>query len=874
MKFAALANRYSVAVAAESSDLSIDFSDTIFSETQKDIQYSIESAEIAQRDLEILTRLESVVGAGKMNSVSLETACIGLNIINRRYGLETVATEGIVDGIKNATAKVIKFFSDCLKYVGDKFKSMLGDSDATTEKAIESTKENIEKLESIRNDSELLAELEEEYSKEKNNLDAAYKNYKEKGTIEFKIKGRYKPRPYDYKGLSSAIALMDKASASLAASVSSIIALSDTFITEIEKLSSSQEVKEETLNDLTSKYMQEFTAILVKTGMRESKGDDGSTVYSTDLAISHNVSVAITTGSSFKERRLKVEPVVAANDNNEGIFLSEDQFKRVFRAVFSSTVGANLKSISEDTNKLSEKADALHKRINGQDAESVASIRELSSFITSVLNKAVQAPVQMAASLKGLLTSLSAGCLYYSQNIVKYNSSVVLDSQAKESVNLQSASNYISLENVEFDVDEILAIESEANLDFNLAMEAFTLGKNYIDSGNIQMSLEGYLDHLQTKYSSFNISLENDKDIEAMEKEEKKSEKSGGLIGFFKAVFKFISRVLKTIWDKIMYLIRGDKSRTKDGKDKMEKVSKMQKEIAKEGIPKEKKKKVKEEKEKYSPEVVDYFEKGRFSFTVTNESYSLGKNATIKDLQKAVASYEDALNRIPLLFLSIANIPSNISRSFTEAMNKGIVVPIEELEEFKSSLIVNLIKVIDEDGVKPAWPDQNKLTISNFCNSYMVVDQKDFRLNYGTLFVPTILKPDDFSNESTIEVGVGELGILSKALLDMYKYADIAKEKGTETLEKINSDKETFSEVMTNYIIGLEKRGLEDSAEHKAIRSFFKYYRDYLVNLSLTVGKLTQRLITMRLFLEKVIEKGNSIEVKLREAKPKTEEAS
>lgn len=874
MKFAALANRYSVAVAAESSDLSIDFSDAIFSETQKDIQYSIESAEIAQRDLEILARLESVVGSGKMNSVSLETACIGLNIINRRYGLESVATEGIADGIKNATAKVIKFFSDCLKYVGDKFKSMLGDSDATTEKAIESTKVNIEKLDSIRNDSELLAELEEEYSKEKNNLDAAYKNYKEKGTIEFKIKGKYKPRPYDYKGLSSAVALMDKVSASLAASVSSIIALSDTFITEAEKLSSSQEVKEEVLNDLTSKYMQEFTAILVKTGMRESKGEDGSTVYSTDLAISHNVSVAITTGSNFKDHRLKVEPVVAANDTNEGIFLNEDQFKRVFSAVFSSSVGANLKSISEDTSKLSEKADALHKRINGQDAESVASIRELSSFITSVLNKAIQAPVQMAASLKGLLTSLSAGCLYYSQNIVKYNSSVVLDSQAKESVNLQSASNYISLENVEFDVDEILAIESEANLDFNLAMEAFTLGKNYIDSGNIQMSLEGYLEHLQTKYSGFNISLENDKDIEAMEREEKKSEKSGGLIGFFKAVFKFISRVLKTIWDKIMYLIRGDKSRTKDGKDKMEKVSKMQKEIAKEGIPKEKKKKVKEEKEKYSPEVVDYFEKGRFSFTVTNESYSLGKNATIKDLQKAVASYEDALDRIPLLFLSIANIPSNISRSFTEAMNKGIVVPIEELEEFKSSLIVNLIKVIDEDGVKPAWPDQNKLTISNFCNSYMVVDQKDFRLNSGTLFVPTILKPDDFSNESTIEVGVGELGILSKALLDIYKYADIAKEKGTETLEKINSDKETFSSVMTNYIVGLEKRGLENTDEHRAIRSFFKYYRDYLVNLSLTVGKLTQRLITMRMFLEKVIEKGNAIEVKLREAKPKTEEAS
>lgn len=874
MKFAALANRYSVAVAAESSDLSIDFSDTIFSETQKDIQYSIESAEIAQRDLEILTRLESVVGAGKMNSVSLETACIGLNIINRRYGLETVATEGIVDGIKNATAKVIKFFSDCLKYVGDKFKSMLGDSDATTEKAIESTKENIEKLDSIRNDSELLAELEEEYSKEKNNLDAAYKNYKEKGTIEFKIKGKYKPKPYDYKGLSSAVALMDKASAALAASVSSIIALSDTFITEAEKLSSSQEVKEEVLNDLTSKYMQEFTAILVKTGMRESKGEDGSTVYSTDLAISHNVSVAITTGPSFKDHRLKVEPVVAANDTNEGIFLNEDQFKRVFSAVFSSSVGANLKSIAEDTSKLSEKADALHKRINGQDAESVASIRELSSFITSVLNKAVQAPVQMAASLKGLLTSLSAGCLYYSQNVVKYNSEVVLDSQAKESVSFENTSNYISLENVEFDVDEILAIESEANLDFNLAMEAFTLGKNYIDSGNIQMSLEGYLDHLQTKYSSFNISLENDKDIEVMEREEEKSEKSGGLIGFFKAVFKFISRVLKTIWDKIMYLIRGDKSRTKDGKDKMEKVSKMQKEIAKEGIPKEKKKKVKEEKEKYSPEVVDYFEKGRFSFTVTNESYSLGKNATIKDLQKAVASYEDALDRIPLLFLSIANIPSNISRSFTEAMNKGIVVPVEEMEEFKSNLIVNLVKVIDEDGVKPAWPDQNKLTISNFCNSYMVVDQKDFRLNYGTLFVPTILKPDDFSNESTIELGVGELGILSKALLDIYKYADIAKEKGTETLKKINSDKETFSSVMTNYIVGLEKRGLENTDEHRAIRSFFKYYRDYLVNLSLTVGKLTQRLITMRMFLEKVIEKGNAIEVKLREAKPKTEEAS
>lgn len=874
MKFAALANRYSVAVAAESSDLSIDFSDTIFSETQKDIQYSIESAEIAQRDLEILERLESVVGASKMNSVSLETACIGLNIINRRYGLETVATEGIVDGIKNATAKVIKFFSDCLKYVGDKFKSMLGDSDAATEKAIESTKVNIEKLDSIRKDSELLAELEEEYSKEKNNLDAAYKNYKEKGTIEFKIKGKYKPKPYDYKGLSSAVALMDKVSAALAASVSSIIALSDTFITEAEKLSSSQEVKEEVLNDLTSKYMQEFTAILVKTGMRESKGEDGSTVYSTDLAISHNVSVAITTGPSFKDHRLKVEPVVAANDTNEGIFLNEDQFKRVFSAVFSSSVGANLKSIAEDTSKLSEKADALHKRINGQDAESVASIRELSSFITSVLNKAVQAPVQMAASLKGLLTSLSAGCLYYSQNIVKYNSEVVLDSQAKESVSFENTSNYISLENVEFDVDEILAIESEANLDFNLAMEAFTLGKNYIDSGNIQMSLEGYLDHLQTKYNSFNISLENDKDIEVMEREEEKSEKSGGLIGFFKAVFKFISRVLKTIWDKIMYLIRGDKSRTKDGKDKMEKVSKMQKEIAKEGIPKEKKKKVKEEKEKYSPEVVDYFEKGRFSFTITNESYSLGKNATIKDLQKAVASYEDALDRIPLLFLSIANIPSNISRSFTEAMNKGIVVPVEEMEEFKSNLIVNLVKVIDEDGVKPAWPDQNKLTISNFCNSYMVVDQKDFRLNYGTLFVPTILKPDDFSNESTIEVGVGELGILSKALLDIYKYADIAKEKGTETLKKINSDKETFSSVMTNYIVGLEKRGLENTDEHRAIRSFFKYYRDYLVNLSLTVGKLTQRLITMRMFLEKVIEKGNAIEVKLREAKPKTEEAS
>lgn len=874
MKFAALANRYSVAVAAESSDLNIDFSDTIFSETQKDIQYSIESAEIAQRDLEILARLESVVGSGKMNSVSLETACIGLNIINRRYGLETVAIEGIVDGIKNATAKVIKFFSDCLKYVGDKFKSMLGDSDATTEKAIESTKVNIEKLDSIRNDSELLAELEEEYSKEKNNLDAAYKNYKEKGTIEFKIKGKYKPRPYDYKGLSSAVALMDKVSASLAASVSAIIALSDTFITEAEKLSSSQEVKEEVLIDLTSKYMQEFTAILVKTGMRESKGEDGSTVYSTDLAISHNVSVAITTGSNFKDHRLKVEPVVTANDTNEGIFLNEDQFKRVFSAVFSSSVGANLKSIAEDTSKLSEKADALHRRINGQDAESVASIRELSSFITSVLNKAVQAPVQMAASLKGLLTSLSAGCLYYSQNIVKYNSEVVLDSQAKESVSFENTSNYISLENVEFDVDEILAIESEANIDFNLAMEAFTLGKNYIDSGNIQMSLEGYLDHLQTKYSSFNISLENDKDIEVMEREEEKSEKSGGLIGFFKAVFKFISRVLKTIWDKIMYLIRGDKSRTKDGKDKMEKISKMQKEIAKEGIPKEKKKKVKEEKEKYSPEVVDYFEKGRFSFTITNESYSLGKNATIKDLQKAVASYEDALDRIPLLFLSIANIPSNISRSFTEAMNKGIVVPVEEMEEFKSNLIVNLVKVIDEDGVKPAWPDQNKLTISNFCNSYMVVDQKDFRLNYGTLFVPTILKPDDFSNESTIELGVGELGILSKALLDIYKYADIAKEKGTETLEKINSDKETFSSVMTNYIVGLEKRGLENTEEHKAIRSFFKYYRDYLVNLSLTVGKLTQRLITMRMFLEKVIEKGNAIEVKLREAKPKTEEAS
>lgn len=874
MKFAALANRYSVAVATESSDLNIEFSDTIFSETQKDIQYSIESAEIAQRDLEILARLESVVGTGKMNSVSLETACIGLNIINRRYGLESVATEGIVDGIKNATAKVIKFFSDCLKYVSDKFKSMLGNSDATTEKAIESTKVNIEKLDSIRKDSELLAELEEEYSKEKNNLDAAYKNYKEKGTIEFKIKGKYKPKPYDYKGLSSAVALMDKASAALAASVSSIIALSDTFITEAEKLSSSQEVKEEVLNDLTSKYMQEFTAILVKTGMRESKGEDGSTVYSTDLAISHNVSVAITTGPSFKDHRLKVEPVVAANDTNEGIFLNEDQFKRVFSAVFSSSVGANLKSIAEDTSKLSEKADALHKRINGQDAESVASIRELSSFITSVLNKAVQAPVQMAASLKGLLTSLSAGCLYYSQNVVKYNSEVVLDSQAKESVSFENTSNYISLENVEFDVDEILAIESEANLDFNLAMEAFTLGKNYIDSGNIQMSLEGYLDHLQTKYSSFNISLENDKDIEVMEREEEKSEKSGGLIGFFKAVFKFISRVLKTIWDKIMYLIRGDKSRTKDGKDKMEKVSKMQKEIAKEGIPKEKKKKVKEEKEKYSPEVVDYFEKGRFSFTVTNESYSLGKNATIKDLQKAVASYEDALDRIPLLFLSIANIPSNISRSFTEAMNKGIVVPVEEMEEFKSNLIVNLVKVIDEDGVKPAWPDQNKLTISNFCNSYMVVDQKDFRLNYGTLFVPTILKPDDFSNESTIEVGVGELGILSKALLDIYKYADIAKEKGTETLKKINSDKETFSSVMTNYIVGLEKRGLENTDEHRAIRSFFKYYRDYLVNLSLTVGKLTQRLITMRMFLEKVIEKGNAIEVKLREAKPKTEEAS
>lgn len=874
MKFAALANRYSVAVATESSDLNIEFSDTIFSETQKDIQYSIESAEIAQRDLEILARLESVVGTGKMNSVSLETACIGLNIINRRYGLESVATEGIVDGIKNATAKVIKFFSDCLKYVSDKFKSMLGNSDATTEKAIESTKVNIEKLDSIRKDSELLAELEEEYSKEKNNLDAAYKNYKEKGTIEFKIKGKYKPKPYDYKGLSSAVALMDKASAALAASVSSIIALSDTFITEAEKLSSSQEVKEEVLNDLTSKYMQEFTAILVKTGMRESKGEDGSTVYSTDLAISHNVSVAITTGPSFKDHRLKVEPVVAANDTNEGIFLNEDQFKRVFSAVFSSSVGANLKSIAEDTSKLSEKADALHKRINGQDAESVASIRELSSFITSVLNKAVQTPVQMAASLKGLLTSLSAGCLYYSQNVVKYNSEVVLDSQAKESVSFENTSNYISLENVEFDVDEILAIESEANLDFNLAMEAFTLGKNYIDSGNIQMSLEGYLDHLQTKYSSFNISLENDKDIEVMEREEEKSEKSGGLIGFFKAVFKFISRVLKTIWDKIMYLIRGDKSRTKDGKDKMEKVSKMQKEIAKEGIPKEKKKKVKEEKEKYSPEVVDYFEKGRFSFTVTNESYSLGKNATIKDLQKAVASYEDALDRIPLLFLSIANIPSNISRSFTEAMNKGIVVPVEEMEEFKSNLIVNLVKVIDEDGVKPAWPDQNKLTISNFCNSYMVVDQKDFRLNYGTLFVPTILKPDDFSNESTIEVGVGELGILSKALLDLYKYADIAKEKGTETLKKINSDKETFSSVMTNYIVGLEKRGLENTDEHRAIRSFFKYYRDYLVNLSLTVGKLTQRLITMRMFLEKVIEKGNAIEVKLREAKPKTEEAS
>ena len=119
--------------------------------------------------------------------------------------------------------------------------------------------------------------------------------------------------------------------------------------------------------------------------------------------------------------------------------------------------------------------------------------------------------------------------------------------------------------------EELEKLMDEAKTDLAIAQEAIDEGRRYIMTDTIQVSLEGYMDMLDTKYSSFGIAVE---DSDSSNKE------GNVVVRFFKAIINFFYRFFKAILDKLASLF-GFKKKNKDKED-LKKLEDMHRKLNKE----------------------------------------------------------------------------------------------------------------------------------------------------------------------------------------------------------------------------------------------------------------------------------------------------
>lgn len=877
MKFTQLAEKN----FGSNKDISLE-SAINFSVLQDDLTYAFEAMEVSTADLSTLKKMDTYF-SHTTGSVSLEAACIGLNNIRRRYGLANVAVEGFFEGVKNAISRVLKFLGDTMRAIGGKFKSMISGTAENKEKTEESINSLIEKIKAARSDTSSMEALDKEYKDNKADLDEFYKTFKQKGVIPFKIKGKYTPVPLSNVGVSSLISAIPKMANAIASTVDAIASITEKFLKEIEGIISADTIDEEKIKTAADGFMSDYIGIISKSGMKSSQ-DNAILIYTSALPVSENIVIQVTEGADINEHKLEVSRTSNEKDKEADLSLDPAQFEHIFKEVSSSGLEEKFKEINKNLSDIASKTDSLNKTASAIEGDKAASLKKLTSFIGSVVSRAPQAPLQMAAIVRASEMALIGACQGYCKLHLKYLTSVVTTGVAKEDA--ESADRAADLDdNVpQWEISEVVGLASEAFDDLDAITSTMNSGARYISKDGETMSLEAYANILADKYRSFHISLEGRDDEEYEYTEEDKEEREyrkrqkqyskEGVIGFFKSVFAFVVRVIKTIFSKIMNLFRGDKSKQGIQKQKVKKLTERTKAIQKEGLNTPVAAAVKSNKVEVPPEVEEYWKTGKYSIDVTSSAFSVGKDATIKEIFKLCQDFENSVVELPTFIDAISVIPDIMEDVIKQSAERKTDLTLLDYDDVRKQIFRQVDERIDEIGARQAQIKGTK-TISSFGETYLVASDRIGNATTEVIFKIETVRSEEFSSTMHIDLKTGELMTVLENMPTLLSNADRLMseiELGIRNIEarqeKQSSNIYDLLKIRLDHMTDDEIRASDNRAADKVLLEFIRFVANYMRNMVIAIGKISAAMVSQKAFLLSLLTAALEKEEKLRQINP------
>ena len=365
---------------------------------------------------------------------------------------------------------------------------------------------------------------------------------------------------------------------------------------------------------------------------------------------------------------------------------------------------------------------------------------------------------------------------------------------------------------------EAAEVSNEAFNDYELVIKAIENKKNFIMTENVQMSLEGYLDHIKDKYKDFHISLEEEN---PPVKDDYNHNKDEGFFAKVKSVIKqileFFYNLFVSIKNKFLSLFdihanNSSKQTEAIKNDFPEKIIETNNRI------KNIKSSIKANVSIDDPIIEKYFKTGNISIKYNHRSFNIGRLATEKEFSVAIKDFNLSIDVATKFLTYNNNTASLLFSSFTSIVETGQINPEITYSKIITASVAKLRSIVDSTHFSSKSKDGSSI-VGKLGGTYISM------LNDASETLPRISarvimpsKEDhilEYNRESTIVF-----------IRDYNKFS-----KEVDNLVKLNKD--TISSVEKylrdiKSVISKNEENMQDAEILKEFRSIEKYLNDIL----------------------------------------------
>lgn len=444
-----------------------------------------------------------------------------------------------------------------------------------------------------------------------------------------------------------------------------------------------------------------------------------------------------------------------------------------------------------------------------------------------------------------------------------------VNKRTKKRVDVKPIITEVCLESQEF--KDLQDIATEANADYELALEAINNGKNYISNDKYQISLEGFSKLLNNKYKDLHVSTEDSSD-DLYIGEPKGEGFVHNVKEIVKGIFRFFKNLFIAIKNRIMKLFGFAKKEQSDIKETISEVKddsvnkavdKAKDELKKNDDPKVKE--AVEEKAKEDEVFREYVHNDIVRVKYRDKYIRFDTEDGSKEFSKLFKEHSDNIK----VCMNVVSIQGDMCKNMNDYL-ATLLFNKQAMQEYDPSTYVNMfdegMRQIGSAASLLKQKDNGERVISRISNirlAHLIFDELKEFPSFQVYMEPN----KDNTPDTFIDINRHEIpGLASTAEACLRSYTRLA-----ESIEKQTKETERYLNKLQGFVNSIDYEALK---ENTAIVREIKRIQQFLADSNIALGAMGSFQKRVRDFIDMLLAAVSAKNVQMADKLTKTAESS